>query len=163
MKMKKSKVLWSGMLAMALAFGFVMAACDTGNGTISGRNTDPKKIVITGITGYTDSGSIRVFSNLNDVVNNQPRNAGVGNAKITNGTLSADLTVPSNNTGTSQTKWTGNGTYYILFIPQVDNGYSTRNGRIYVGNDAVPLTYDINESVVTLSYGLFKQYNVWKD
>jgi hypothetical protein len=39
MKTKKSKVLWSGMLAMALAFGFVAVGCatstDSGDGEIT--------------------------------------------------------------------------------------------------------------------------------
>jgi hypothetical protein len=73
------------------------------------------------------------------------------------------LTVPQNNTGSSATTWTGNGSYYIYFIPQVNNNYSTTTGMIYTGNGTTPLKYNINDSEITLSFGTFKQYNVWKN
>jgi hypothetical protein len=157
----KSRLFLGMIVCMALAIGLVLTGCDNGSG--GGENTDPKTIVIEGISGYTGNGSIKVFSDLNDVVNNQPVNAGIGYAAISNGKLSIELSVPTDNTRSSQTKWTGNGSYYIYFIPQVDNSYSTTNGRIYVGSGQVPQKYNINEAVITVSYTEFKEYNVWKD
>jgi hypothetical protein len=144
-----------------LVLGFI--GCDTGNGTGSNGNTDPKTIVIEDISNdYTGNVCIRVFSDLNNVVNNVPVNAGIGYAAISNGGLTIELTVPTNNNSSSQTKWTGNGSYYIYFMPQVSNNYSTTNGIIYVGSGQQPQKYNINDTVTTLSYNDFKQYNVWK-
>jgi hypothetical protein len=160
----KTNVVLAGMLAAALAFGLTFLGCENGNGTESTGNTDPKTIVIEGISEYTDQGSIRVFSDLNDIVGNVPKNAGIGYAQIADGKLTVELTVPSNNTASSQTKWTGYGSYYVYFMPYADNKYSTTTGRIYVGTGGTqPKKYNINEAVTTLSYNDFKQYNVWKN
>jgi hypothetical protein len=151
---------WVLVLSAFLVFGLGVIGCDTGNGTSSGGNTDPKTIVIEGIQNeYTAQGSIRVFNDLNDVVNNQPVNAGIGYGTISGGKLTVELTVPQNNTGSSQTKWTGNGSYYIYFIPQVNNNYSTTTGRIYFGDGQSPQKYNINEAVITIPYSAFQQYS----
>jgi hypothetical protein len=168
--MKKN---WILILSVFLVCGLGFIGCDTGNGTTSGGttddgttsggNTEPKTIVIEGIQDYTNQGSIRVFSDLNNVTNHQPVYAGIGYGSIDNGKLSVELTVPQDNTGISETKWTGNGNYYIYFMPRVNNSYSTVYGRIYMGDGTTPLKYAINESEITLSYSSFKTYNVWKD
>ncbi|MDR1586486.1 MAG: hypothetical protein LBS57_03400, partial [Treponema sp.] len=75
----KMKGKFGLVLGVMLVFSFVLVACENGNGTESAGNTDPKTIVIEGISvDYTDYGCIRVFSDLNNIVNNQPVNAGIG-------------------------------------------------------------------------------------
>ncbi|MDR2095278.1 MAG: hypothetical protein LBP76_07145 [Treponema sp.] len=160
----KNKLIFGMIAGAVLAIGFVLSGCDNGGGGGGPgiENTDPKTIAIEGISAYTGNGCIRVFSDLNNVVNNQPVNAGIGYAAISNGKLTIELSVPTNNTVSSQTKWTGNGSYYIYFMPQVNNSYSTANGMIYVGSGQSPKKYNINEAVITVSYSEFKKYNVWK-
>jgi hypothetical protein len=161
--MRKNSFL-VGTLAMMLVFGLVVIGCETGDDDSTG-DTSAKTIIVEDITGYTGEVCIRVFSDLNDVVNNQPRNAGIGYTQISNGSVSVELTVPSSdgNTISSETKWTGNGSYYIYFMPKGANGYSTVDGMIYVGSGTTAQKYNINKAVITLSYNDFKQYNVWKN
>jgi hypothetical protein len=148
--------------------------CENGDGTGSTGNTDPKTIVIEGIPDDTEdtnapndtagNGMICVFSDLNDFVNSTPRNAGIGRAVIADGKITVDLTVPSNNTGVSQTKWTGNGSYYVyLMFLGTGTNYSSPRGRIYVGTGGTePQKYNTDEAITTFSYDDFLKLNVWE-
>jgi hypothetical protein len=159
-KMKNKLVLALGVL---LIFGMVFMACDTGNGPSKGG--DSKTIVIEGIPDIYNGceGTIRVFSDLNNVDRyNMPVNAGINYAVISDGKLAVELAVPQDNQGVSSTKWTGNGSYYIYFMTDIDGAYMPYYAMIYVGNGQEPQKYNINEAVITIPYSAFKQYDVRK-
>jgi hypothetical protein len=119
---KWNKLFLSGMLGMALAFGLVVAGCDNGS---TGGGSDPKTIVISGITNEqmsaAKSSSIGVFpagTSLDDAIANTGIVAG---ASSTDDDFSYTT---SPNTATfplwtapfpSYTRWTGDGTYDVYF------------------------------------------------
>jgi hypothetical protein len=161
--MEKKKFL-GGTVVVVLLFIMMIVGCDMGNGG-SEKNTDPKTIEISGISGFDgEEAYIRVFSDLNNITNHIPVNEAIGIGTVSGGTLSVELTVPNNDTGLSQEKWTGTGNYYIYLVGKNNDGvWSTARAWIYIGNGIEPLRYNINDAVIKLQYSTFKQYNVWKD
>jgi hypothetical protein len=118
-RLLKMKNKWIYDLLIILAFGVVLAGCDTGTG---GGGGDPSKsIKITGITlitGTDTNGEAYVF------IYTKPEfghglNSGLiarevyHSAEITNGELLVDLYVCDDGYDASDVPWTGKGEYYI--------------------------------------------------
>ncbi|MDR1201974.1 MAG: hypothetical protein LBL58_10155 [Tannerellaceae bacterium] len=141
-----------GIAAIVAAIG--LAGCSADD---DGEYIPPTYIVIEGLPSFQNGseGTIRIFSELS----NSPINAGIGYSPISDGRISVELSVPHNNLSTSQTKWTGNGSYYIYFMSNVYGSYYPHDGMIYVGNGQEPQKYNINESVITIPYSAFMQYD----
>jgi hypothetical protein len=160
LKMKKQYFKVFCVLSV-LVSGFI--GCDTGNGTTSGGNNDPKSVKIENIT-LTGLVGIWVFAEL-PVGNNSPQNVAIQSDSISENTISVDLVVPRDNTwntntdGTPCPKWTGNGNYYVAIIPISGGSYQGNDARIFVndGNTAVKVTF--NNAIITLDFGKFKLFS----
>jgi hypothetical protein len=81
---------------------------------------------------------------------------------VSSGTLNADLHVPttSNQYNSSQARWSGSGSYYVLIIPPDGNSIYTTNGYVYMDGGDSPVTYTIDSAASTLSFDKFKKRNI---
>ena len=157
--MKKRSVL-TFLVSLAL----VLAGCPDPNKEEE-RNTDPKQITITNISGLpvgTDRVGIRVFQSYDEAEydGNFPKNTALGHQSYSAQTeLTFSLkTLEDNNITPSTTNWTGNGTYYIYFLPN----NSSVNAKIYTGGGTEPVLYDINQAITTLDFSKFKANNLYR-
>jgi hypothetical protein len=155
LKMKKQWVLIFGIF-LVCGLGFI--GCDTGNGTTSGGNTDPKSVTIENIT-LTGQAGVWVFAELPQG-NNVPQNVAIRYGTISENSLSVDLTVPNNNTyEDSSNKWTGNGDYYVALLPVSNNQFQGAESRIFVNGGNAPVKVTFDKTLVTLDFGKFKKFS----
>jgi len=75
-----------------------------------------------------------------------------------------NLVVPRDNTwngtnGKSQPRWNGNGDYYVIITPVINNEFSHSEDLIYTDNTGTPLkvTFNDNNPDQTLEYSEFKK------
>jgi hypothetical protein len=159
----KMKNGWILGFSVMLFFGFVLVGCDTGNGTGSNGNSDPKSVKIENVT-LTGQVGVWVFADLPQG-NNAPQNVAIQSATISGNSISVDLVVPRDNTwnsntdGTPRQRWTGNGNYYVAIIPISGGSYQRNDARIFVngGNAAVKVAFE--NALITLDFGKFKKFS----
>jgi hypothetical protein len=141
---------------LVLVLGFI--GCDTGNGTTSGGNNDPKSVAIENIS-LTGQAGIFVFAELPQGDNNIQFVA-VRYGTISENSLSVELTVPNNNTYEDPSnKWTGNGDYYVAIIPVSDGQVQESDGRIFVDGGNSPVKVAFDKAMITLDFGKFKKWS----
>jgi hypothetical protein len=134
---KKSFLM--GILVMALVFGMTFVGCD--NGSTSGSktptpttpttpNTDPKTLVITGVTDTKTYKHVLLFES-------QTSTAPVAAYTATGtGSISFPLskvTVDNNgywNWGSE--RWTGNGSYYVMLVESNNDTVNTNSDTLLV-------------------------------
>jgi len=163
-----------GITALTTVIGFSMIACDSGgggggggskpaSGGGGGTNTVPKSIRITGITlsdmSITQVG-VWVFAKLPQD-NNWPANTAIQYGDRS-GSITFELVVPRENTWNSTTdgkpnaKWTGNGDYYVLIVPIINNAISFTTAYIFTDGGDDPVKVAFNQALVTLAFSKFK-------
>jgi hypothetical protein len=128
-----------GITALAAVIVFSMAACDNGGGGGTTKketppNTDPKTIVITGISAedktdyFPTSGYLVIYpegTTPAQVIADQV--ASVGGAMFSNSDITISnpaphtYTIPLWNPGTSSGRWTRNGTYEVGVVDGTTN------------------------------------------
>jgi hypothetical protein len=141
---------------LVLVLGFF--GCDTGNGTTSDGNNDPKSVTIENIT-LTGQVGIFVFAELPQGEANIQFVA-VRYGTISGNSLSVDLTVPTNNTYENPSNnWTGNGDYYVAIMPVSDGQIQENAGRIFVNGGNAPVKVSFDKALTTLDFGKFKLYS----
>jgi hypothetical protein len=156
----KNRHTLMGILAVVLVFGLAFVGCkqptdDNDGGTV---NADPKKVMITGITGIAGR-YCRIMVTRNKLTqlngDNVPDNVAVGSTTIGGDTVEIPLKVPNQNFYETDTLWTGNGKYYVLF------GQADGSGGVmtYTGNTAGPIQVDFNEAEKSLSFDKFTLFS----
>jgi hypothetical protein len=93
----KNLVKLVGIIALVAVIGFFMAACD------DGENTDPKNLVITGLSGKT--GEVGMV-----IMNNSWEWIAAGQGTISGDSVTIELWDEKDNKGE---RWTGSGSYYV--------------------------------------------------
>jgi hypothetical protein len=133
------------MLAMALAFGLVLAGCDLGGE----ENTDPKKITITGLTG--ESGTVEIIIRTGA----EFERVAEGEGTISNNSVTVSLKKEDGS------DWTGAGSHYIM-IETDDTVYLYTNGKtlselgISSEDDLAKLPkYNITDATSTIAFSQF--------
>jgi hypothetical protein len=164
--MKTKRFFLFGLPAVLLALGLVLAGCDTGS---SSDDDDPpppgddgvaKSVTITGINAdglITGPDAVGVWLIAEIPTDGMPTPVALEYEAVSEGTLSADLTVP-NGMNASNTKWTGTGSYYVLLVPVTYAGGGNldfNNGYAYVGDGNAPAKAAFNEAAVTLAFTKF--------
>jgi hypothetical protein len=153
----KNKILFV-MLAVALVFGMTLAGCkDSDDGAKA--NTDPKTIVITGISAsdktdyFPTAGALALYSagtTVAQIIANPTAN--VAGASFTNSdiTISASdpytYTIPLYNPGTGNGRWTGNGTFEVLVSDGVTNPATAKVKKA---------TITFTDATTTVAWGSF--------
>jgi hypothetical protein len=170
--MKKRGIVILGLPTALLAFSLVLTGCPDTNGKEEEANTDPKKITITNISGLpegTTSVSLRVFKSYEypaAYVGNHPKNTALAyfSSYSAQTALTFSLKTPTSDNSYSSTSpdWTGNGTYYIYFLPGTSTSISTLNAKIYTGDGTEPVLVNINQAEVTLDFSKFKLKNLYR-
>ncbi|MDR0375014.1 MAG: hypothetical protein LBH85_04745, partial [Treponema sp.] len=104
----KKKLFFAGMLACVLAFGLAVVGC---GGDDDSGNTDPKKIVITGLGDESGQVAIMLFSKPSD-----DGMIAMGGSEINEN--SVDLLLYKfdgyEDESTPPSAWTGSGAYYLM-------------------------------------------------
>jgi hypothetical protein len=142
---------------LVLVLGFI--GCDTGNGTTSSGNTDPKSVTIENITLSGQAG-VFIFTELPQGEEDDIQFVAVRYGTISENSLSVELTVPNDNTYENPSnKWTGNGDYYVAIIPVSGNQMQENAGRIFVNGGNAPVKVAFDKALTTLDFGKFKLFS----
>jgi len=133
----------AGIIALLAIIGVSMAACGGGDETDSG----PKTIKIVDVpSGWAGNIGVFIFSDFK--TSGKPDYAAGKVYAFSGGVINADLS-----------PFTGSGEYYITIQPNTND---TREGYVYCGSGNAPVKYKIGQSLITLSFNKFKQYNIWR-
>jgi len=134
-----------GIIALLAVIGLSMAACDSDGGA-GGNNSGPKTIKIVDVpSSWAGSIGVYIFSEFK--TSGVPDFAAGNVYAFSGGVINADLS-PFSETGE----------YYIT----IQTSNSTTQGYVYFGSGNAPVKYNIQESLTTLSFNQFKQYNIWR-
>ncbi|MDR2095099.1 MAG: hypothetical protein LBP76_06225 [Treponema sp.] len=149
---KNLKLFLAGMFGIVLAFGIVVMGCDND----PDENTDPKKIIITGLGEQSGSIEVSLYSTSFD-------NADVeGEETISDTSVTISLKVAEDGKDTDELDdWTGTGSYYLI-LEVGDNMYLYTNGKTF---DDLGITgqqdiaklpkIDISETTITIAFTEF--------
>ncbi|MDR1218790.1 MAG: hypothetical protein LBK73_04185 [Treponema sp.] len=146
----KKKLFFAGMLVCVLTFGMAVVGC----GGDDEPNTDPKKIVITGLTGKSGEAQIGIFSGFgeNDMT-------AYGEGTISGASVELPLYIYSE----GETVWTGNGAYYLMLFDG-EAEYIFTDGKTFeqLGisgeQDIAKLPkYNITAATSTIAFDKFKE------
>jgi len=134
----------------------------TFNKTTTGEEN--KSIKIENITGFpTTQAGVFVFAELPNG-NNYPVNTAIQYGEISNGVLSVDLVVPTNNTwngtnGQANAKWKGEGDFYVALV-KVENQTFSGFWVFTNGEDSpVKVSFTDTEALTTLDFDKFKDFS----
>jgi hypothetical protein len=149
--MKTKRFFLFGLLAVLLALGLVLAGCGEEETEVA------KSVTITGInqSALTNASQVGVWLTAEIPESGQPILVAVRYGNISNGTLSVALTVPTNGTVESNTRWTGSGSYYVILVPVNGSKIDGNNAYAYVGDTSAPAKAAFNEATVTLPFAKF--------
>jgi hypothetical protein len=130
----KDLVKLVGIIALVAVIGFSMAACD------DGENTDPKVIVITGLSGKTGTVGVAVMNNSWEWI------------AAGEGTISGDsVTINLWDQKIEGERWKGSGSYYVgPKLLTEDIAYKYTDGT----NDWVKVNF--TGTTTTLAFNKFK-------
>jgi hypothetical protein len=151
--MKNNKILLA-ILAIALVLG--MTACDNGGGgstTTKKPNTDPKTLVITGITDLNEYGQVAIFEKGTTPEQMVEGIGFVAGAIASNSDYTASgttLNIALYNPGTNNGRWTGNGTYNI--------GIMLKIGSDTTGSGYGATNIDFSTATTTVTWDKFTKY-----
>ena len=141
--MKKFSLVLA-MLAVALVFGLALVGCK--NDSEEAGTSDPQTIRITDVpSNWAGTIGVYIFSDFR--TGGPPTYVAGGVYSFSGGIINAELS-PS----------IASGEYYITIQPS----NSTRDGYVYFGGGNSPLKSNIGNSLTTVSFNQFQQYNVWR-
>jgi len=121
-----------------------MAACDSGGDGGGGADTETIRIIDVP-SGWSGRIGVYVFSEF--AASGPPVFAAAEVFNFSGGVINANYSTPIKS-----------GEYYITIQP-TDN---TNDGYVYFGSGNSPLKVKLNESLITLSFSQFPQYNIWR-
>jgi hypothetical protein len=164
----------SGLLVLVVALAAVVGCKDDVKDDVT-ENTDPKSIVITGLTDIPSIYWLGVYNSFdvdfnfdsneyNGIVAGGGTNVN-GGGTVVNGSATIELKTQGWNwtTGSSDwtTDWTGTGEYWIVFVADSPYYYLYTNSKtleeidLQQGTTKVP-KYNITDTISTIPFGKFQ-------